>query len=624
MRIILSKITDDRTIAYAADELSRCLKAMDSKLVIDKRTYDTFESSVEGVLWIGIDGTVAESIDDELRIDVKSGSGVITGSSPRAVLIAAYRFLHELGCRWIRPCDDGEIIPCKTLTKDDLNVSVSERASYRHRAVCIEGSVSYEHVYNIINWLPKVGMNGYYMQFFVPLCFFERWYKHEWNPLREPESIDSEAVVHMQRSLEEEIVKRDLMYHATGHGWTCEPFGIHGTGWNANTEEIPPETKQYFAEVNKKRELWENVALNTNLCYSNPTVREKITDAITEYCREHRSIDYLHFWLADGTNNHCECEECRKMRPSDFYVQMLNELDRKLTATGIGTKIVFLLYYDLLWEPETMHIENPERFVLMFAPITRSYYSEFADFDRSKEIELAPYVRNHIKAPSSVEENILRLKKWQEQFDGDSFDFDYHLMWHHHKDIGYCQVARLLHNDMTKLSELGLNGMVSCQLQRASFPTGLPMYAMAKALWDKSSDYEAVSREYFSAAFGKDGEAVEKYLESLSELLVKNYGDELCERVARAKTIVQDFLGAYIEKNAEVNASWKYLKYHAEISLRTFDIMLDPDDMPVDEHNARVYELRRYLFSLEPELNTVFDTTKAYMTYYSKLRRETK
>ncbi len=621
MRIILCKLTEHPTIAFAVEELARCLKAMDEKAVIDKRIYDAYDPSLAGVLWVGMDGTVEEGVDDTICIEVKNGAGHITGSSPRAVLIAAYRFLSELGCRWLRPGKDGEILPKGTLSNERLCVSVNEKASYRHRAVCIEGSVSYEHVYNMIDYLPKVGMNGYYAQFFVPYTFFERWYKHEFNPLCEAEPLETEDVVHMWRSLEEEIVKRDLLYHATGHGWTCEPFGIHANGWHANTSALPPEMDRYFAEVNGKRELWENVALNTNLCYSDPVVRQTMTEAVVTYCQKHPNVDYLHFWLADGTNNHCECESCRKMRPSDHYVRLLNELDRKLTEAGIQTKIVFLLYYELLWAPEVMRIENPDRFVLMFAPITRSYYNEFAAYDRSDTVELPPYVRNRIKAPSSVAENLKHLSNWQEQFSGDSFDFDYHLMWHHHKDIGYCQVARLLHSDMAGLATLGLNGMVSCQLQRAAFPTGLPMYAMAKALWNRQSKYEDVSREYFTAAFGADGEAVEAYLETLSALLVKNEGDDLGERVAKAKTVVEAFVSSHIQRNADINASWRYLKYHADITLRTLDILSHPEDMPKQEHNASVQELRRYLFSLEPELNTVFDTMKAYGSYYSKLLR---
>ena len=48
-------------------------------------------------------------------IDVKNGAGVITGANNRAVLIAVYRFLRELGCRWLRPGAENEVIPKKKL-----------------------------------------------------------------------------------------------------------------------------------------------------------------------------------------------------------------------------------------------------------------------------------------------------------------------------------------------------------------------------------------------------------------------------------------------------------------------------------------------------------------------------
>lgn len=63
----------------------------------------------------------------------------------------------------------------------------------------------------------------------------------------------------------------------------------------------------------------------------------------------------------------------RELRPADFYVRMLNEVDRRLTARGLSTRIGFILGYDLLWTPLKERIENPGRFLLLFAPITRTY-----------------------------------------------------------------------------------------------------------------------------------------------------------------------------------------------------------------------------------------------------------
>ena len=51
------------------------------------------------------------------------------------------------------------------------------------------------------------------------------------------------------------------------------------------------------------------VVTDTNLCYSQSEVRKRMIDAIVNHCEENSNIDMLHFWLADGTNNHCECED---------------------------------------------------------------------------------------------------------------------------------------------------------------------------------------------------------------------------------------------------------------------------------------------------------------------------
>lgn len=613
--LILAKLGENKTVTYAYEELVRCLKQMDPGLFIDMRIYDEADESRSDILWLGIDGSVEKSIDDEILIDVKNGAGIITGSNERAVLLAAYRFLFELGCRWLRPGDDSEIIPKRSLTYEALTVSVSEKASYRHRAVCIEGMNSVEHVLNMIKWIPRVGMNGYFIQYQTPSGFFRRWYNRTDNPVIPPTqtTVTDKDIVHIRRFLDDEILKRGLMYHAVGHGWTCEPIGIHGTTKDVYTGELTEEQTESLALVNGVRELWKGVALNTNLCYSNPRVRRQMVDSMVEYCKEHPEVDYLHFWLSDAQNNHCECENCVKQTPSDWYVQILNELDEAMTAAGVDTKIVFLLYKELLWKPEVQRIKNQDRFVLMFAPLSHKYEYSLNSYDRSKgREEVSPFVLNKIIMPRKPEEFLFHLFNWQDDFKGDSFDYEYHMTWAHFRDPGYMKISRVLHSDMVNLANIGLNGMVDCQIHRSALPTGLPGYAMARGLWDKNSDFDAISAEYFNAAFGDEGKAVEEYLAGISELLsmvpLQNGEREItAENAAKAKQLISEFAKSKIIPNAEKDAQWHYLKYHAEMCLIYADLLTAHALKDEDVKTEYTEKLRKYVRDNELEIHNVFD-----------------
>ena len=173
MRFTIAQIGNHETVSFAARELKRLIGRMDSSLTADIRIYDKFDPELKRVIWVGLDGSVERSLDETVSIKVIGGEGIITGSNECAVLIGVYRFMYELGCRFIRPGADGEKIPARSLSTEDLNIEVFETPSYRHRAVCIEGSVSFDHVYNMVDWLPKVGMSGYFIQFFTPSTFFK-------------------------------------------------------------------------------------------------------------------------------------------------------------------------------------------------------------------------------------------------------------------------------------------------------------------------------------------------------------------------------------------------------------------------------------------------------------------
>ena len=642
MTIRLAQLGRHPAVALAVQELNRYLHQMDPALAIDLLQLEAPAPIGENIIFVGLceEGKKLlppvkdADLDDAIAIEIHENSGYITGSNPRSVLFAAYRFLKALGCAWVRPGKDGERIPACML--DAISVSIRDVADRRHRGICIEGAVNYENVRDMIDFLPKVGMNTYFVQFFSPYIFFDRWYDHQGhqsagNPYLKKEKISRELVDAMTLSLENEIARRGLCYHKVGHGWTCEPFGIEGMGWYADKEyDIPEETMGYLAQLDGKRQLFHNVPLNTNLCYSNPVVREKMTQAICDYCAQNAQVNVVHFWLADGHNNQCECENCQKKRPADWFIDLLNELDEKMTAAGVKTRVVFLVYVDLLWAPEKGKIKNPDRFILMFAPITRSYGQSYGQC-LNCEKELPPYTRNTLEMPSSLSENLAHLRNWQKDFSGDGFSFDYHLMWAHMADPGYEKCDRNLFQDMQDLPKIGLDGMVSCQVQRCFFPTALPLYMMAAALWDEKADFEEKAMEYYRAAYGSDGEKVHAILSQVSAL-VNLYdspsgrhqwpmGTPCCTDYDQLKATLADLeklLGNH-QQDALSSTEWEMLAYYHQYLSYVDQLLLLHEKQDQAAMEATMKELMDFLWKNEWKLQSCLDVQNTEKSIKRKL-----
>ena len=189
-------------------------------------------------------------------------------------------------------------------------------------------------------------------------------------------------------------------------------------------------------------------------------------------------------------------------------------------------------------------------------------------------------------------------------------------MWDHYIDPGYMECSRILHADMANLCRIGLGGMVSCQTQRAALPTGLPMYSMARALWNKRSSFDAVCDEYFSAAFGDDGEKIKGYLSTLSDLFDPVYlrgekpkdPDGIKARCAKAKQVINRFVTEYKPDKNSDNPSVRMLAYHAEICLSYADLLIAYLGGGTEEDRCAAKDaLYGTLHSVEPHVHAVFD-----------------
>ena len=338
-------VTQNGTVAYAAEELKKYLRMMMPDLTDVRIVHDPFAKNGFrlGLMQdFGLDVSDAEDVDldDILYVNTDKFDGVIAGDNPRSVLLAVYEFFRQNGCRWLFPGPHGEYIPQKEISA----VKYRHKPHMRYRGPCIEGAVSREIVLETIDFLPKVGMNLFMMQFLIPKAFYYRYYARLFNPLRPSQTVSKDTVMQWKAECECEIQKRGIQFHDIGHGWTAAPFGIDvSEGWTPISDDsIPKEMRPYLALLNGERKLFGGSAINTQFCMSNPEARRIVAEFIAEYAENHRNADYIHVWLADAKNNHCECEECAKKSVSDWYVVLLNDIDQALTAKSLDTGIVFI------------------------------------------------------------------------------------------------------------------------------------------------------------------------------------------------------------------------------------------------------------------------------------------
>ncbi len=243
---------------------------------------------------LGVNETVPDPyFDDAIAISVKNKKGYVAGSNERSVLIGVYRLLAEWGMRWVRPGKNGSYCPGHT---DAPDVVLLEKAAKRQRVMCIEGAVSLENVLDMIEWLPKVGMNGYYIQFKDAYIFFDRWYSHRENPLREAEPFSPAVAQGYVDIMTREIKRRGLLLHRMGHGWHSDPFGIVCHSWDpVDPATIPQEYIDICALRDGKREEYDRLLADS--CRTAWECEDKVQGALD--CMFYHDMMYDHLNL-DG------------------------------------------------------------------------------------------------------------------------------------------------------------------------------------------------------------------------------------------------------------------------------------------------------------------------------------
>lgn len=565
-----------KTLQFAEYELCRYVAqmgvAVEISLAVDVSRFD------ETRFW-----RFDASLDDAFIVSVKDGEGSIVGTNSRAVLMAVYHFLKKQGCRFLRPGKDGEYVPQIAKVQD---VEETWYAHMRHRGATDGGcGGGIDGMLTFIDWLPKMMMNSYFIEMTDFYSDMQIWYNYRENPYKKPDEISREQYDEWYGWLVEEIKKRGIIHHGAGHGWTNMLMeGITETkrGYviKQTKDTTPCKNPEILAQINGKRELFDDTPLNTNLCFSQEKVRKEFARKVYEYSVAHPEIEYLHVWLGDAFSNFCECEECRKATPTDWYVKLLNDIDQELTDCGSSQKIVFLAYFELLYPPVCERIQNEERFTFLFCPFGRDFTKRYRDHEE-QDYEPVP-LNQYKRACMDMSLYLRQLRQWRKIFNGDYMVFDYNLCEPASiVDVTNQLQAEIVADDCLYMRQLGLNGRIECGNTRSMTPTSLIWHAMSEAFFYGRTYSE---KAYYTDFFG-EGEPVSEFLHSMRAVLPAEYmtyrrkwltENEVGE-IAKGLKRLREFrkvLFAYNPKDAFHRRNCRYFMEYLEVVERVLEIMM--------------------------------------------------
>ena len=512
------KIRSEHTIDFAAEELKKYMRMMmpekgDIGIELKADAVDGFRLGLLSDFGLPCE-CEDPHLDDIVHIEVYEDGGILAGSNPRSVLFAVYRLLKLNGCRFFYPGPEGEYIPHQIF----VPTSYHKLADHRLRGHTIEGHPSLEQVLNFIDFHAKEELNAFGL--YCVDVYQQRYYAHLYNNKNRPvEDYDGDVAETQWRALyESELTKRGMLIFSGEHDLIPRAIGFDLTAreqYLSGQKQITEEMRPYIALFRGKRDLCNKEILTTHLCYSNPKVRSMIAEQAVLMAQERPYLSYLGFTFADGSKNHCECEECRKKRPSDWYVMTLNEIDEQFTKHNIPMKVLFSFYVDTMFAPTTEKLNNPDRFLFQFCPIARSYMESITE--NTVIPEPLPFRYNAWDRPKNTEEAYALFCEWKKVFPGPYAVFEYHFWIHQYRDPGTMAMARRVYEDTLSHKVMETCGCMQDGSNKSYWPNGFAEYIYAEALMHRDVDYEKELADYYESLYGADWEKVVSYLKKISD-----------------------------------------------------------------------------------------------------------
>ena len=405
---------------------------------------------------------------------------LIAGDSPNGVLIAAYRFLDQLGCRFLAPRFDhyhggAEIIPqLKTLTLA-LSTPIESDPKLKYRKLYVEEGISHDtdNLKQLVEWMPKVGYNV----LVCPTDYGNRG-RVKWDNFRQ--------------ELTPELQKRGITIEVGGHGYENflnaemeggSLFGKHPEWFGKDEKGVPQRNKRVV------------------FCTSNAGAVAFLVDNVIVYLKGRPEIQIFDFWPPDGAR-WCACDACEKLgEPSDRQAILLKQVQEKLTKIRPDVRLEVIAYSSYLDPPKNVPVDK--NVLVDFCPIAQHFDAPIDD----------PADKNKTYADA--------LRAWRKSFAGDISIYSYYrkYAW----DSLPVIIPHYMQHDLRWYATLPAQGVSVYSEPGDWFTYEVNHYVLPALAWDPDIDVDALIRKFCEARYGAQAAVAMKTFDAL-ERIVRNYG----------------------------------------------------------------------------------------------------
>ncbi len=326
-----------------------------------------------------------------------------------------------------------------------------------------------------------------------------------------------------------------------------------------------------FPDINKKSES------RIQPCYSNPKLRDIMTDAIVNFINNHPETYIFSLWPHDGINNWCQCDKCITKAPYEIMYNLALEITKKIKRF---LPIELLCYSNMFLIPEkTLQFSNNT--YTIFCPYLRRYEHRFFDdgFDEKKLTIGTRYPDPDPINPTDDREYGVLLNRWLpylKKIGSTPGIFSYYQLVFH-DETGKSDRSRYLYHpdykivedEIKKFIELGVKVFYDCSPPYPNFWPDEKFYSYLSAiLWEQHQSADEIIAEYYRAVAGERAEVLMNILKNISLSLKDRTNPEIPESLIRtAKGIFSNLTEPisnryllWIDYIQMGNDSWKALK----------------------------------------------------------------